>query len=117
MGLDCTFVDPSGKTESFFLRHSRALLRTVHRMPHINLELDYDKLSFADFKKKLLCHIAMMATHIDTYIYPTTWKQYYTDTRPLHRVTLQSDLEVIAALIQDLNNYDIPDHCVSIFDS
>jgi hypothetical protein len=108
MGLDAVLRNPTNpdEYERLWGNECGSVLRVVGHMNHYNL-YDTGGKTLKEVKFDLLRHIGTMITQLDTFDYEPTKSRH--DHRWANGITLQSDLEVMAQLVGELNKVDVPD--------
>ncbi len=115
MGLDAFLRNPTNidKYERLCGSDCDSVMRVVGNMNHYNL-YDTSGKTLKEVKFDLLRHIGEMILQLDTYKYEPTKSRH--DRRWGHEITLQSDLEVMAQLIGELNKAEVPDNWIVEWD-
>jgi hypothetical protein len=107
MGLDLRLQNPNDESDSVFIHGNEcgSVMRIVKDMNHYCLVATSGK-TLSEVKFDILQHIGVMMSQIETYDYVPTSSRH--DSR--FDVTLQSDLELMAQLVGELNKVDVPDN-------
>ncbi len=100
MGIDAILRNPTNPDKYEKIYGSGSAMRVVAYMNHYYLYETTGK-TLKEVKFDLLRHIGEMMRQLDTYDYEPTNSRH--DMRLKSEITLQSDLELIAQLIGELN--------------
>lgn len=110
MGLDLRVHNPTDESDSRFIRGNE-IMRVVKDMTHYCLVETSGK-TLNEVKLNILWHIGVMITRINEVVYVPTKSRY--EFR--WEITLQSDLELMAQLVGELNKVDVPDNWIVEWD-
>jgi hypothetical protein len=113
MGLDLRVHNPTDESESrfFFGNEGGSVMRLVKDMDHYCLVATSGK-TLKEVKFYILSHIGDMIKRINEVVYVPTKSRH--EFR--WEITLQSDLEVMAQLVGELNKVDVPDNWIVEWD-
>lgn len=113
MGLDLRVHNPTDESDSRFIRGNEngSIMRVVKDMNHYCLVETSGK-TLNEVKLNILWHIGEMITRINEVVYVPTKSRY--EFR--WEITLQSDLELMAQLVGELNKVDVPDNWIVEWD-
>jgi hypothetical protein len=113
MGLDLRIYNPNDHEDSqfFFGNECGSVMRLVKDMNHYDLVGTSGK-TLREVKLDILRHVGEMITQLETFDYVPTKSRH--EFR--WEITLQSDLEVMAQLVGELNKMDVPDNWIVEWD-
>ena len=113
MGLDLRLHNPADESDSRFIRGNEngSVMRVVKDMTHYCLVETSGK-TLNEVKLNILWHIGVMITRINEVVYVPTKSRY--EFR--WEITLQSDLELMAQLVGELNKIGVPDNWIVEWD-
>ena len=113
MGLDLRLHNPADKSDSVFIRGNEdgSVMRIVKDMNHYCLVATSGK-TLSEVKLNILWHIGEMIRRINEVVYVPTKSRH--EFR--WEITLQSDLELMAQLVGELNKVDVPDNWIVEWD-
>ena len=103
MGLDLRIYNPTDESDSrfFFGNECGSVMRLVKDMDHYDLVGTSGK-TLSEVKLDILRHVGEMITQLETFDYVPTQSRH--DMRwNKEDITLQSDLEIMAQLVGELN--------------
>jgi len=113
MGLDLRLHNPADESDSVFIRGNEggSVMRIVKDMNHYCLVATSGK-TLSEVKLNILWHIGEMIRRINEVV--------YVPTKNTHEfrweISLQSDLELMAQLVGELNKVDVPDNWIVEWD-